>query len=170
MGAAVSITRLTDGFGSSQGCERREGYAPRRVRILALRWVLDVWTARRRRNLRHATSDLAGLGASLHAAGLAGLRNSNRRVLDQTQVAGSQAELASCRSRVPNPRGWQRCRTLACGSICATKLRGASVSRFRAFGWELFWPSSATANCRSRPPHPRALRSQETFKKKLRRT
>ena len=140
----------------------------RRVGYLRLRWCSMVWTARRRPKPAAWTVRPCGTGCIVTTPrDWPGFAISNRRVLDQNSRRGSKPNWPNLSMRVPTPR----CTVSYAGggSICATNCSGASVSRCTSVRLGRFWPSSATANCRSGPATQGPTKKPRRHLKKLRR-
>jgi hypothetical protein len=150
MGAAVSITRLDLTASELRKAASGEKDSSAARRILALALVLD--GVDRRTAAETCGMDRQTLRDWVHrynAAGLAGLRNLKSPGPGSNSRRGSKPNWPSLSRPVPTPRCTVSC--VGGGSICATNCSGASVSRCTNVRSGRFWPSSATANCRSGP-------------------
>src|SRR5450830_1484561 len=128
MGAAVSITRLdlTASELRKAASVEKNGAAARRILALALvLGGMDRKTAAETCGMDRQT--LRDWVHRYNAAGLAGLRISNRRVPDQNSRRGSRPNWPSLSRPAPIPRCTGSC--VGGGSIYATNCSGASVSR-----------------------------------------
>jgi len=122
MGAAISITRLDLTASELRKAASGEKIVPRRVGYLRLRWFSMAWTVKRRGNLRHGPSDLAGLVHRYNAAGLAGLRNL------KSPGPGSKLHGAAAGRIGRACRGWPR----PCGARGSALAAGRSARRIAA--------------------------------------
>ena len=168
MGAAVSITRLDLTASELRKAASGEKNSAAARRILALALVLDVWTAKRRPKPAGWTVRPCGTGCTVTTPrDWLGFAISNRQVPDQNSRRGSRPNWPSLSRPAPIPRCTGSCD--GGGSICATNCSGASVSRCTSVRWGRFWPSSATANCRSGPATQGPTKKPRRHLKKLRR-
>ena len=168
MGAAVSISRLDLTASELRKAASGEKDSAAARRILALALVLD--GVDRKTAAETCGMDRQTLRDWVHrynAAGLAGLRNLKSPGPGSKLTARQQPNWPSLSMRVPTPR----CTVSYAGggSICATNCSGASVSRCTSVRLGRFWPSSATANCRSGPATQGPTKKPRRHLKKLRR-